>query len=431
MSSEHYLQKLVSFNTTSSDQIERDRSNGELIAYMAEHFASCGFITHYYQMAPNKYNLLALSPTLPLVGDSLGLLLSGHSDCVPFDESKWTHHPLALTKIDDRLYGRGAADMKGFLACMMSVAQECKNTSHYPKLSFLVTCDEESSMNGAIDVPRLFKEPLNDQNFKHLKSLSTSANPYDENFLINKHFDLIIIGEPTLMVPVVAHKGYIARELTFHGVSAHSSNPNLGINSIHSANLAISKLLALSQELQQNYQDPDFAVNYPTLNLGYINGGHSLNSICDEVKLGFDIRPTPSIDHQLLVAKINQLYEELVNELRGLYRSQLTNSVIKDKLAKKSSSLSLCSMKEPFSDIKAFSNKDLTNIKNLIGPYLSENTQCEYVSYCTEASFLQSLGPTVVLGPGSIDQAHGIDEYIEIKELAKCNAFLNQLSTQF
>lgn len=436
MSSAHYLEKLVSFNTTSSENMQRDRSNGELIKYMAEHFASCGLVTHYYEMAPNKFNLLALSPSLKEDDESLGLLLSGHSDCVPFDESKWTYHPLSLTNNNGLLYGRGACDMKGFLACMMELASKLKDFKSYPKVSFLITCDEESSMNGAIDVARIFKEPLNKSNFNNLCSLG--AKTYAESFLIDKHFDLIIIGEPTLMQPVVAHKGYIAREFTFHGISAHSSNPNLGVNSIHSAHVAIGKLLELSKELELNFQDNDFAVNYPTLNMGYINGGHSLNSICDEVKLGFDIRPTPSISYEILVDKINKLYSELNQELNSLHASKLENKSYYDKLYKKAQVIQgdkveqvLCSMSIPFADIPAFYNKDLSPIKALISPYLPKDTSFDYVNYCTEASFLQNLGPTVVLGPGSIDQAHGIDEYIAQDELLKCDTFLSSLCKSF
>ena len=434
VSSELYLKKLVSFNTTSSDNAERDRSNGELIKYMADHFAKCGFVTHYYEIAPNKFNLLALSPSLADGSDSLGLLLSGHSDCVPFDASKWTHNPLELTNVDNLLYGRGACDMKAFLACMMTLA--ANQDALKSKVSFLVTCDEESSMNGAIDVPRLFAQPLNGENFNNLCSLGPKS--YDENFLVNKHFDLIIIGEPTLMQPVVAHKGYIARELTLHGISGHSSNPQLGVNSIHSANLAITKLLALSHELQYNYVDPDFAVNYPTLNLGYINGGHSLNSICDEVKLGFDIRPTPSISYELLVDKINKLYLDLNDLLNQIHASALSQASFKDKLNKKAQVYQgdnpkhpLCSMSIPFADIPAFCNKDLEPIKTLLTPYLPQDIAYDCVNYCTEASFLQKLGPTVVLGPGSIDQAHGIDEYVALSELTKCDDFLCKLITSF
>lgn len=401
MDSAQYLAQLVGIDTTSSEKLERDRSNHQLIALMEQHFSACGFKTTTYEIAPGKFNLLALSPNAH--GPDLGLLLCGHSDCVPFVAANWSSDPLLLREQAGKLYGRGTCDMKGFLACMMELAAQTKESKCYPKVSFLVTCDEETSMQGAIALPQLFA-----QDFPH------------------QHFSLIIIGEPTSMQAVVAHKGYMARELTFKGVSAHSSHPDLGLNAIYSSNIALTKLQELERKLRQDFYDDGFAVPFPTLNIGYITGGHSLNSICDEVKLGFDLRPTPNMSPALALQLINECYESIVAACQDLHAQKKHNCALQAKLASKS----LCTMNEPFADIPAFVNHDEHSYQ-LLNKHLGSQMSPLQVNYCTEASFLQELGPTVVLGPGSIDQAHGIDEYIERAQLELCMRFLRSLCTDF
>lgn len=438
VASARYLAQLVSLDTTASEKPERDKSNAALIELMAAHFAACNFVPLSYEVAPGKFNLLALSPALLLEdkdnqASSLGLLLSGHSDCVPFEAEKWSNHPLELQECEGKLYGRGACDMKGFLACMMELSAYIHALGQYPRVSFLITCDEESSMQGAIDVPNLFAKELNQDNFAKLKVYGSQAVP--QNLLMDRGFELIIIGEPTLMQLVVAHKGYMARELTFKGVSAHSSNPDLGINSIYSSSTALTILQALASRLRKDFTDANFAVPYPTLNIGYITGGHSLNSICDEVKVGFDMRPTPNMDPQLCEQLIQESYASIKQECLALHGPKLHSCALKAKLL--ASSLSrdalselLCSISLPFADIPAFVN-DNEHSLSLLKAHLEPQVKLEHVSYCTEAAFLQKLGPTVVLGPGSIDQAHGIDEYIALEQLERCQDLLHSLIKEF
>lgn len=453
-----YLTRLISFNTTSSDKAHFDRPNSELIEYMAGHFRQCAFTTLVYEVAPGKLNLLALSPSIcspsasqcggagrhggsaAEAGQDLGLLLSGHSDCVPFDDEKWTDSALKLTVRDGRAYGRGACDMKGFLACSMEAAAAAHarygdDFMSYPRLSCLITCDEESSMNGAIDAMRLIRDDLNEQNFTNLKFSSASMSSLPADLLRGRHFDLIIIGEATSMQAVIGHKGYMARDLMIKGVSAHSSNPALGINAINIASHAITALNGLAQELQVIGADSNFKVGYPSMNMGYMNGGHSINSICDEAHIGFDIRPTPKLSEAVIIQKLDEVLAGVNAKANELYAHQLTTERVRKRLGldaarKESETVQLLTLTLPFADIPSFANTN-ENSLGYIKKHVPADTVFEYVNYCTEASFLQHLGPTVVMGPGSIDQAHGIDEYIELSQLQLCDDFLAAIAAEF
>lgn len=452
MSTFDYLKEIVAFDTTSSDNKERDRSNKSMLEHMARHFYNCNFTTIMYEVIPGKFNLIAISPVfnsrylnfLNLNASegktgrdyNLGLMLAGHSDTVPFDNSKWTTSATDLTLRDGKAYGRGACDMKAYLACMMELAnqisdQHLDNFNAYPKLTFMVTCDEECSMIGAIDGQRLATEELTAENFKNLTINIPDGVEHTESalqsFFLNKKFDLIIIGEPTLMQAVVAHKGYVARELIIDGVSAHSSNPALGINALKFSQVALQRLSAFEEELKEISKDENFKVPYATLNLGYCHGGHSLNSICDEIKIGFDLRPTPTIEIKKVVADVDKIVEELNQRALETFKQELTTERVQQRLK---DTTKLVSYAIPFDDIPAFANTDEQSL-NILKRNAEPGLTFEYVNYCTEASFLQTFGPTVVMGPGSIDQAHGIDEYVELTELAKCDEFLGRLVCEF
>lgn len=466
MSTLEHLKALVGFNTVSATKAELDQSNLAMLEHMAAHLKRCCFTTALYEVQAGKYNLIALSPAFDKktlqTSDKLGLLLSGHSDTVPFDNNKWTNDATDLTVRDGKAYGRGSCDMKAFLACSMQVIEDMhakfgNDYAAYPRVCLMATCDEESSMCGAIDLQRLKHTPLTANNFSKLEvsipeGLDLGADDFADAF-VNKSFELIIIGEPTLLQPVVAHKGYIAREICIKGVSTHSSNPSLGINALEFSSTVIQELSAYANELSKTNCDSNFLVPYATLNLGYVRGGHSLNSVCDEVVIGFDMRPMPTHSIAKLNEQTDALYAKLNDKAQELFSSKLSTPSIRARIP--SANVNACksefvgsakaqaisakdgdlsgqfiSMNIPFADIPSFANNDEHSL-SILRRHLPEDVTFDYVNYCTEASFLQDLGPVVIIGPGSIDQAHGVDEYVALSELDRYDTFLSALVDDF
>lgn len=466
-----YLEHLVAFNTVSSTDIADDHSTSELVDFLIERFTQNHMFCIKFEQIKGKFNLLALSlEALKHVyhKSSLGLLFSGHADTVPFNASAWQTEPLKLHKRDGKLYGRGSVDMKGFIACVAALtgAKLCDNNGKEIKsskenssligeryaYSCLITSDEETSMDGAQMLSQLNQHPLHslgisnpvliydrewtraqaqtDSEFAEILDLIASRPSLNENAecklalceitdgtwldqaFIAKQFDLIVIGEPTSMQAVVAHKGWMARTLKVQGKTAHSSNPDLGCNAISLLTPLLQSLEQFTQELKGEHADQRFAVPQVTLNLGRIQGGQAHNTVCDQVSLDFDVRPIPSFSNQQVQARLEQIVDEY-NQKLGEQRCELTI---------------------PFADIDCFENTDLHSLSLLKqaiiklqnraqGQYaLSPEFQC--VNYCTEASLLQKLGPCVVMGPGSIAQAHQENEFIELEQLNLCMQLL-------
>lgn len=465
------LEQVVAFDTTSSIDKNVHHSNEELIDYLCTHFNKCGYVVGKFELTPNNYNMVALSPAL-FIDDAmlavvkavaanpcdkgvnaegeagkLGVLLSAHTDCVPFDAKKWHSDPLKVTERQGKLYGRGCSDMKGFIACMMELATYIHHKyqdqfERYPLISFLFTADEECTMCGAQAFAQLcFGAKVKDKElraasdycFDYSAWTNSAIYPYLEANGINyeqfqnwatallqgeESFSLIIIGEPTMMQPVIAHKGWFARDLHCYGKTGHSSNPAQGLNAINLSTIAIANLNALQEHLAAEAHDDHFAVPYPTLSMGTINGGNAYNSICDQVIIGFDLRPTPDLPLTKVNELLEQMRQQIIAQIQGQYGSKLAqigNSNVDE----------LVTIVTPFPDTPAFVNRDEYSLK-LIKELLPQS-DWRYVNYGTEASFLQVLSPCVVLGPGDIAQAHTVDEFIDAKQLEQCFMFLQQL----
>ncbi len=368
-----YLEKLVSFETVSCTG-EADRPNVPLIDFAEERLSALGFETHRIPVKPGKAVLLATR------GPRGGLMLSGHTDTGGRDPKLWRTDPHRLHVEGGRAYGLGACDMKGFLACAMAFAE---NLPAEPSRGFsiLMTCDEESTMDGA-------------------RAAST------ELVGLGMKPELIVIGEPTLLTPVFGHKGYLARDLIIEGKSAHSSDPSAGINAVKLAAPAIGMLNALELELARSI-DPGFGtpgssvVPYPTLNIGSIHGGDSVNRVCPSVKITFDVRPMPKMDLAAVIEKL----EKLEARLNALCDGKAHIRAYEGDL-------------EPFENPDPAVRRALEAIAGKPG---------EFVNYCTEASFLKAVGPTVVMGPGSIAVAHSVDEYVEVAQLEGCMELIGKL----
>jgi acetylornithine deacetylase len=243
----------------------------------------------------------------------------------------------------------------------------------------LATADEESSMNGA-------------------RALAASGQPKGR---------YAVIGEPTELTPIRMHKGIMMEAIRVTGHSGHSSNPALGNNALESMNYVMTELLALRNELQLKYRNPGFAVQTPTMNLGCIHGGDGANRICGECELHFDLRLLPGMDN----AEIQHLIK---HRLQPIAEREGTDIVLS----------SLFEGVEPFAEDE---NSALIKACEALTGKRSES-----VAFATEAPFMQQLGmQTVVLGPGSINQAHQPDEFIDIRQLEPAVTIIQQLIQRF
>jgi len=370
------LQELIASPSISSTQESWDQENKEIIHLLSGWFETLGFsIT--IQKVPNtrnKYNMLAKMGS----GEG-GLLLAGHSDTVPFDENKWQSDPFSIVEKDNKFFGLGTCDMKGFFAFIL---QACKNID--PKkikkpLYILATADEETTMAGA----RFFTQ-------------SQDIKP-----------DVAIIGEPTSLVPVVMHKGHMSHRISIEGQSGHSSKPSLGINAIEIMYQVIGPLISLKEQLTMNYQNTEFDVASPTLNFGAIKGGDNANRICGHCDLDIDMRSLPGMTDNELITCLTDTLKPLAEKYPG--------RIVVNELHPSSPSFEQLQPSTLIDSAERFSGH-----------------KCCAVNYATEAPFIQQLGcQTIVMGPGSIDQAHQPDEFLAHSEIDKTEKILVKMIQRY
>ncbi|EGQ9728534.1 TPA: acetylornithine deacetylase [Vibrio cholerae] len=345
---------LISTSSISSTDARWDEGNEQVIAKLADWLSALGFSIQIEQVAPNKQNLIA-----KLGSGEGGLLLAGHSDTVPFDEGRWNYNPHALTQANNRFYGLGTADMKGFFAFIYEAVKNVDWSKQTKPLYLLATCDEETTMLGA----------------RHF----TENAPFKP--------DYCIIGEPTSLVPIRAHKGHVANAIRVTGKSGHSSNPALGVNAIEIMHEVLFALMQLRDRLIKEYHHPGFEIPTPTLNLGHIHGGDSPNRICGCCELHYDVRPLPGIS----LDGLDNLMRDALREVQQKWPGRIELVPLHDPIPGYE-----CAHDHPF----------IHGISEIC------QQEAQTVNYCTEAPFLQQICPTLVLGPGSIDQAHQPDEFL-------------------
>lgn len=353
-----YYRQLVEIPTISSLDKRFDLSNKVLIDRLANWLTDLGFKTEIFAVAGTrqKYNLLAT------IGQGEGgLLLAGHTDTVPFDEGRWTVDPFTLTEKAGKFYGLGTADMKGFFAFIIDVVSQLDLRQLRKPLFILATADEETTMLGA----RTFAK------YTHIRP------------------DCAIIGEPTSLKPINAHKGHFAQSIQVIGKSGHSSDPAKGINAIELMHEATGHLLKLRQQLEKSHLHTAFAIPYPTMNFGNIRGGDAINRICACCELQLEIRPTP----QLALSDLSELVQTALAPMVEKWgdRVQITDL---------------------HAGIAGYECEHSAQIVQVVEKLLGK--RCEAVNYCTEAPFIQQLCPTLVLGAGSIEQAHQPDEFLSM-----------------
>ncbi|MBU2873287.1 acetylornithine deacetylase [Marinobacter salexigens] len=370
------LTTLISLPSISSASAEWDHSNEPVVRTLGEWLEALGFSVELLAVPemPGKYNLIAT-----LGSGSGGLVLAGHTDTVPFDDKRWQSDPFTLTERDNRWYGLGTCDMKGFFPLAIEAAREFAAADLKEPLIILATADEETSMNGA-------------------RALAEAGKPKAR---------YAVIGEPTSLRPVRMHKGIMMERLIFEGQSGHSSDPSLGRNALEGMHEALGELLTLRADWQAQYTNPNFDVQVPTLNLGCIHGGDNPNRICARCELHFDLRPLPGMS-------MENLRQDILHRLQPLAERR--------ELAMEFEPL--------FDGVPPFETPaDAALVKAC--EQLTGHT-AHAVAFATEAPWLQKLGmETLVLGPGSIDQAHQPDEFIELSQLEPTVKILKSLIRQF
>ena len=370
------LRKLVAFPTVSRD------SNLALIHYvrdtLARHDAD---VRLTYDDERRKANLFA---TLGPRGEG-GIALSGHTDVVPTEGQAWDTDPFEMVEKDGRLYGRGTSDMKGFIACVLALAPEFMQRGLGTPLHLAFSYDEEV---GCIGVGRLI-------------------------------FDLVragirprscIVGEPTEMRPVIAHKGKKGYRCTVHGLAGHSAYAPRGVNAVEYAAEAVAFLKGLARRHQdQGPYDRGFDIAHTTVHTGVIRGGTALNVIPHDCAFDFEFRHLPGDDPDRLLREFEDyLKSRLEPEMRAVHAA--AGFII-----------------EPLSAIPVLDTGPEAEVVAL-AQELSGSHEIGKVSFGTEASQFHRAGiPTVVCGPGSIAQAHKPNEYVTLDQMAQCEAFLRRL----
>ncbi|MEW8267028.1 MAG: acetylornithine deacetylase [Candidatus Thiodiazotropha sp.] len=376
LSLEEMLQRLIGAASVSSVNPAWDMGNGNVIEHLEGWLNQLGFKTEVVPIPghADKFNLIASAGQ----GDQ-GLVLSGHTDTVPFDEEKWQSDPLQLRQRDQRFYGIGSADMKGFFAVVIEALRELPLRQLKQPLVIVATADEESTMCGA-------------------KSLA------DLHRRLGRH---AMIGEPTGMRPVHMHKGISMESIRLSGRSGHSSDPALGVNALDGMHRVLGEVIRWRSDLQRRYQNPAFAVAFPTLNLGHIHGGDNPNRICGQCELQFDLRPLPGM-----------ALEELRDELRQRLNAILLDSELNWELTPVFDGIPAMETPREAAIVRA--------VERLTG------TEAGAVAFGTEGPYLNSMGmETVICGPGSIDQAHQPDEYLPLKHIQPAINLIQSLIRQF
>jgi len=370
------LTDLISFETISG------QDNNSLINYcdnILKKIGASSFRT--FDDDKKRVNLFATLKAKKSNGKS-PIILSGHTDVVPVSKG-WSTNPFEATIKGDKLYGRGSCDMKGFIACVLAYAPIFSQSSLNRDIHFSFTFDEETACIGA---PILIKE-LKKRGF-------------------NK--GICIVGEPTNMKIIDAHKGAYEYTTFFEGLAGHSSQPHKGVSAVEYAAKYVNKLIELRQKLKDRVtKNSIFSPPYSTLSVGGIFGGIAHNVIADKCHVKWETRPVVKDDAIFL----NEELDKYVNDvLLPEMKKTFPNSKIR---------------KEVIGEIIGFDRKEKSEACEFVSNITGDNSR-EVVSFGTEAGLFQEIGiSTVVCGPGSIEQAHKIDEFIKLEELQKCLKFLN------
>lgn len=361
------LQTLIAATSVSSTHNELDQSNRTVVEALANWLDDLGFQIELQQL-PNQIDKLNLIARYGEGSD--GLVFSGHTDTVPYDEYLWDSDPLALYESENKFHGLGSTDMKGFFAALLQAFGSVDLKRLRKPLVVLATADEESTMSGA----------------RFLQQQGRSLGRY------------CIIGEPTGLRPVHQHKGVFMEEVRLSGQSGHSSHPALGNNALDGMHQVISFLLEERKKLAAAFHCNDFIVPIPTLNLGHIHGGDNANRICGDCSLHYDLRLLPGMD---------------LNGIRSTLRNRILDIATSLELT--------CEFSSLFDGVPALSSPVDTELVQQAQQITGQPSQS--VTFATEGPYLQSLNmQTIILGPGDIAVAHRPNEFVSHADLLDASA---------
>lgn len=375
--SRQLLEKLVAFDTTSRE------SNLALIDFVWRYLNDLGVSGELIHNAErSKANLYArLGPA----GDG-GVMLSGHSDVVPVEGQNWSVPPFVLTERDGKLYGRGTADMKGYIACMLAAVPHFLAQPLKQPLHLAISYDEEVGCLGV----RTLLEAL-------------SQRPEKPS--------ICLIGEPTELQPVLGHKGKLGVRCEVKGAACHSAYAPQGVNAIEYAAQLVHQLTAIGERLAQTEQhDTRFDPPFTTVQTGIIRGGTVLNIVPAECVFDFEVRTLPQHDAQAVAAEIDTFAQsELVPRMQAV----AVDSAIRFY---------------PISGYPGLLTDAQSDAARLIA-YLTQSSDFSTVAFGTEGGLFHQAGiPSVICGPGSMAQGHKPDEFISIAQLDACDAMMQRLA---
>ena len=371
-----HLERLIAFPSVSRD------SNLDLIAYVRGFLAELGVASLLvHNEDGRKANLWAtLGPA-----NTPGIVLSGHTDVVPVEGQAWTTDPFRLERRGGNLFGRGTADMKGFIACCLRAAELASKRKLHTPLHLAFSYDEEI---GCVGVRRLL-DILTDAPVKPR---------------------LCIVGEPTLMQAVTAHKGKLGFRVTAHGLEAHSSLAPIGVNAIYMAADLIGAIRAIQKNIAETgLRDGDYEVAYTTLHVGKMQGGEVMNIVPNRCSFDFEIRYLPEDDGEAIAARIRAAAEDIAQGYRGVFAQARFD----------------------FAELQSYPamNTPVDSEAVKFVHALTGGNSTGKITFGTEGGLFQkALGtPAVVCGPGNIAVAHKPDEHVSEAQMAQCDRMLERL----
>lgn len=372
---EGLLGDLIGFPSVSTD------SNLDLIGWAATYLTQLGAVCDvWHDDTGTKANLFAtFGPS-----DDGGLVLSGHSDVVPVTDQEWSTDPFVMTDRDGRLYGRGACDMKGFIACVLALAPQIAQWRLKRPVHIALTYDEEVGCFGA----RALVETLRARDICPATA---------------------ILGEPTMMRVINGHKGCYEYTTHIAGCAGHGSAPDQGVNAAVCAARYAGHLMELEAELRNRAPDNSpFTPPWTTLNIGRIHAGVTHNVIPDHAEIDWEMRPVQRADADHVLTRIDRFADSLLPAMRAVHaQATIRREVIAETQG-----------------LHPVQNSEVAEIVSA----LTGANGLDVVAFGTEAGLFQSLGmDCVVCGPGSIEQAHKPDEYVSRDQLAACLAMLQGL----
>ncbi|SDQ75034.1 acetylornithine deacetylase [Pseudovibrio sp. Tun.PSC04-5.I4] len=373
------LRELIAFPTISSN------SNLDMIQHLAQHLSNAGAeVEIWHDETGSKANLFAT------IGPKIdgGIVLSGHSDVVPVADQDWTSDPFEMIERDEKLFGRGTCDMKGFIAATVAMAPQYAQLDLKRPIHFAFTYDEETGCFGA----QALAESLRQHSLKPA---------------------VAIIGEPTSMRIIEGHKGCYEYTTHFTGLEGHGSSPDRGVNAVEYAARYVSRLLELKNELRSRTPvGSRFEPPWTTINTGTLIGGVAHNVIPGKARVDWEMRPVQRSDADYVKDNLQQFCAHaLIPAMQAVCPDA---NIITEVIAEVDGL-------EPVPDNEA--RKIVSELNGANG--------ADVVPFGTEAGIYQALGMTaVVCGPGSIEQAHKPDEYVSLDQMSQCLEMLDRLSVR-